>query len=142
MKQFFIAALLLVATSAFAQKNIQKQKFHFTLGEQDTVGGYAQVVKVDNILYVSGTVATAITEKDVKYVYKVIEKSLNNYGATLQNVVKETLYTTDIEAMKNLNSVRKKIYNGDYPASTWVQISRLFMPEAKLEIEVVAHLPE
>lgn len=141
MKYLVIAALLIVASTAFSQNQIQKDKFHFHLGKQDTVGGYAQVVKVDNVLYVSGTVAINITEKDVKQVYKVIEKSLGNYGATLQNVVKETIFTTDIEAMKNLNGVRKKIYNGDYPSSTWVQISRLFMPEAKLEIEVVAHLP-
>jgi len=134
--------LLLAGLNAAAQsKNISKEKFHFQLGQQDTTGGYAQVVKVDNVLYVSGTVATGITEKDLRHVYRVIEKSLQHYGATMQNVVKETVFTTDIEAVKALNQVRKQLYNGDYPASTWVQISRLFMPEAKLEIEVVAHLP-
>jgi enamine deaminase RidA (YjgF/YER057c/UK114 family) len=34
------------------------------------------------------------------------------------------------------------MYKGDYPAATWVQISRLYMPDAKLEIEVIAHLPK
>lgn len=106
------------------------------------MGGYTQALKVDNVIYISGTVATEINEKEVRRVYKVIEKSLEAHGATLQNVVKETLFTTDIETMKSFNNVRKAIYKGDYPASTWVQISRLFMPEAKLEIEVVAHLPK
>lgn len=128
-----------MAGAAGAQNNIEKKKFHFG-AEQDTVGGYTQALKVDNVIYISGTVATAITEKDVRRVYKVIEKSLEPFGATLQNVVKETVYTTDIEAMKTFNNIRKSIYKGDYPAATWVQISRLFMPEAKLEIEVVAHL--
>ncbi len=142
MKQLILAILVTAAIPVLAQKNIQKDKFHFHLGQQDTTGGYAQVVKVDNILYVSGTVAVNITEKDVQHVYRVIEKSLAHYGATLQNVVKETIFTTDIEEMKSFNNLRKKIYNGDYPASSWVQVSRLFMPEAKLEIEVVAHLPK
>jgi enamine deaminase RidA (YjgF/YER057c/UK114 family) len=56
-------------------------------------------------------------------------------------VVKETLYTTDIEAVKANNAVRKAFYKGDFPAATWVQISRLFRPTALVEVEVVAHLP-
>jgi enamine deaminase RidA (YjgF/YER057c/UK114 family) len=55
-------------------------------------------------------------------------------------VVKENLYTTDIEAMKKYNDVRKAFYKGDFPAATWVQISRLYMADAKLEIELIAHL--
>lgn len=136
----FLLATFITLTS-FSQNNIEKKKFHFGK-EQDTVGGYTQALRVDNVIYISGTVATDITEKDVRRVYRVIEKSLEPFGATLQNVVKETVYTTDIEAMKSFNNIRKAIYKGDYPAATWVQISRLFMPEAKLEIEVIAHLKE
>jgi 2-iminobutanoate/2-iminopropanoate deaminase len=44
--------------------------------------------------------------------------------------------------MKQNNFVRKQFYKGDFPAATWVQISRLYMPDAKLEIELVAHLPK
>ena len=143
MMRFTLLLLLLFAANTIvAQKNIQKEKFHFHLGEQDTAGGYTQIVKTGNVLHVSGTVAINISETDVKRVYAVIEKSLNHFGATLQNVVKETMFTTDIESMKLLNDLRKRIYKGDYPSSTWVQVSRLFMADAKLEIEVVAYLPE
>lgn len=121
--------------------NIEKKKFHFG-SEQDTSAGYAQVVKVDNVLYVSGTVSRDITPAGIQRIYQTIERSLNHFGASLQNVVKENLYTTDIEAMKTHNEARKKMYKGDYPAATWVQISRLYMPDAKLEIEVIAHLPK
>ena len=138
-KLLALSLLLMIVFSSQAQNNIEKKKFHFG-AEQDTAGGYVQALKVDNVIYISGTVATDITEKDIRRVYRVIEKSLEPFGATLQNVVKETVYTTDIEAMKSFNQIRKAIYKGDYPAATWVQISRLFMPEAKLEIEVIAHL--
>ncbi|WP_230978981.1 RidA family protein [Flavobacterium supellecticarium] len=65
-----------------------------------------------------------------------------SYGATFENVVKENLYTTDIEAMKKYNYIRKEFYKGDFPAATWVQIQRLYMPTAKLEVELIAHLPK
>ena len=74
--------------------------------------------------------------------YKALERSLQQFGATFQNVVKENLYTTDIEAMKKYNDARKVFYKGDFPAATWVQISRLFMADAKLEVELIAHLPK
>ncbi|TDO28718.1 RidA family protein [Sediminibacterium goheungense] len=136
-----VACLITFQLLSAQTNNIEKKKFHFG-ASQDTAAGYAQVVKADNVLYVSGTVATSITAASIERIYQTIEKSLNHFGASLQNVVKENLYTTDIEAMKAHNEVRKKMYKGDYPAATWVQISRLYMPEAKLEIEVIAHLPK
>ena len=33
-------------------------------------------------------------------------------------------------------------YKNDFPAATWVQVVRLFMPDAKLEVEVIAHLKD
>ena len=123
--------------------NIKKEKWHWEKpSKQDTTAGYAQVLKVDNILYISGAVTTEMTPEGILQVYKALEKSLNSFGATFQNVVKENLYTTDIEAMKKNNAIRKSFYKGDFPAATWVQISRLYMSDAKLEIELIAHLPK
>jgi 2-iminobutanoate/2-iminopropanoate deaminase len=45
-------------------------------------------------------------------------------------------------AMKQYNYVRKPFYKGDFPAATWVQISRLFTADVKLEIELIAYLPK
>ena len=124
-----------------AQNNtINKEKFHWGK-EQDTSAGYAQAIKIDNVIYISGTVAREVTPEGIKRVYEGLEKCLQHYGATFQNVVKENLYTTNIEAMKLHNVARKAFYKGDFPAATWVQISRLFMADAKLEIELVAYLP-
>jgi enamine deaminase RidA (YjgF/YER057c/UK114 family) len=134
----------MVNSALMAQKNeIAKEKWHFDNKlKQDTTSGYAQVLKVDNILYISGAVSTEITPEGITQVYRTLERSLKSFGATFQNVVKENLYTTDIEAMKKYNNARKVFYKNDFPAATWTQITRLFMPEAKLEIELVAHLPK
>lgn len=143
MKQFLaLAAFAFISLAGLAQNNnIQKQKFHWGR-DQDTTAGYTQAVKVDNILYISGTVSSGDAATALKNIYTNLERTLKHYGASFQNVVKETLYTTDIEAVKQNNHARKPFYKGDYPAATWVQISRLYMPEVTIEVELVAHLPK
>jgi 2-iminobutanoate/2-iminopropanoate deaminase len=125
--------------SSVAQVNtIKKEKWHWDDAlKQDTSAGYVQTVKVDNVLYISGAVA-----RDVTRVYQALEKSLKSFGATFQNVVKENLYTTDMEAMKKYNDARKVFYKGDFPAATWMGVARLFMHDARLEVELIAHLPK
>jgi|SRR5687767_11259828 len=124
-------------------KNIKKEKWHWGNAlQQDTSAGYVQVVKVDNVLYISGAVAKDVTPEGITRVYQALERSLKSFGAGFQNVVKENLYTTDMEAMKTHNAARKAFYKGDFPAATWMGVSRLFMADAKLEVELIAHLPK
>lgn len=134
----------LISLTIQAQDNtIKKEKWHWDNAlKQDTSAGYVQTVKVDNVLYISGAVARDVTPEGITRVYQALEKSLKAFGATFQNVVKENLYTTDMEAMKKYNDARKVFYKGDFPAATWVQIARLFMHEARLEVELIAHLPK
>lgn len=143
----YMASLLLLIclhTVSQAQQNeIKKEKWHWdNPAKQDTTAGYVQVVKVDNILYISGAVTTELTPEGITGVYRALERSLKSFGAGFQNVVKENLYTTDIEAMKKYNNARKVFYKNDFPAATWIQVVRLYMPDAKLEVELVAHLPK
>jgi enamine deaminase RidA (YjgF/YER057c/UK114 family) len=142
MKFLILIFLTLSAITSYSQdKTIQKEKWHWDNPlKQDTSAGYVQVVRVDNVLYISGAVSTEISHIGITQLYKGLERSLKSYGATFQNVVKENLYTTDIEAMKQFNTARKAFYNGDFPAATWVQVSRLYMSDAKLEVELIAHL--
>lgn len=144
MKILLFLFFALISAHGYSQNNtIKKEKWHWdSPSKQDTSAGYVQVLKVDNILYISGAVTTEVTPKGILQVYQALEKSLMSFGATFQNVVKENLYTTDIEAMKKYNSTRKSFYNGDFPAATWIQVSRLYMSEAKLEVELIAHLPK
>ncbi|OQP56657.1 translation initiation inhibitor, yjgF family protein [Niastella populi] len=137
--------LLSLANTALVaqQKEITKEKWHWDNKlKQDTTAGYVQVIKVDNMLYISGAVSTEVTPEGITQVYRALERSLKSFGAGFQHVVKENLYTTDIEAMKKYNNARKAFYRGDFPAATRVQVVRLYMPEAKLEVELVAHLPK
>lgn len=136
--------IFLVSINITAQDNgIKKEKWHWGNAlQQDTSAGYVQVVKVDNVLYISGAVARDVTPEGITRVYQALERSLKSFGAGFQNVVKENLYTTDMEAMKTHNAARKAFYKGDFPAATWMGVSRLFMADAKLEVELIAHLPK
>lgn len=101
--------------------------------------GYAQAIQVGNTIYVSGAVARGETmEQQLTGIYASIARTLAPFGATLQDVVKETAYTTDMDALMAANPARKLAYGTHTPAATWVQISRLLMESAKLEIEVIA----
>ena len=136
--------IFLLNTNVAAQNNdIKKEKWHWGNAlQQDTSAGYVQVVKVENVLYISGAVARDVTPEGITRVYQSLERSLKSFGATFQNVVKENLYTTDMEAMKRYNDARKIFYKGDFPAATWMGVARLFMADAKLEVELIAHLPK
>ncbi len=131
------------AKSESEKQSIIKQKWHWdNEDKQSENAGYAQVVKVGNTIYISGVPTNELSPDGIARLYKTLEQCLNSFGASSKDVVKETLYTTDIETMKKYNDVRKEFYQGDYPAASWVQISRLYEPNAKLEVDLIAEITD
>jgi 2-iminobutanoate/2-iminopropanoate deaminase len=120
---------------------IEKEKFHFNKESEESVG-YAQAVRVGNTIYISGTVGRGPMDEALKKVYTKLETTLKNFGGSFQNVIKENLYTTQLDEVIKHQLVRREFYKGDFPASTWVEIKRLYSPEAVVEIELVAVLKE
>ena len=104
--------------------------------------GYAEVVRAGDYVYISGNVGWGTMPEAIKLSYDSLEKLLKEQGLTFKDVVKENLYTTDIEAMKANNALRLAYYNGVYPAATWVQVNRLFNEGIILEVELVAYAPK
>ena len=142
MKFLFALSLLCPCCLHAQELKIEKEKYHYGNVAQDTFWGYASVVKTGNVLYLSGVTSAGSFAEQVQKIYSSIENNLKKYGATFQNVVKENVFTTSMDSMQFYNYVRKPFYKGDYPAATWVQISRLFVADRMLEVEVVAVLPE
>jgi len=106
--------------------------------------GYSQSITAGNRIHVSGTVGADASgfpktmEGQMKAALATIEATLKQQGGSLQDVVAERIYTTDIEALKRCQDVRKQAYSGHLPAATWVEVRRLYEPEALREIEVEA----
>lgn len=145
-KLLLLAVILFYSFQSFAQSGpITKKKFHQgKFHAQDTSVGYAEAVLVDNVLYISGAVSKGTISEQLHGIYSFLQKTLEAYGASFQNVVKETLFTTDMNAVKANAAVRNSFYNGDFPAASWVQVSRLYSarPDAQIEVELIAHLPK
>lgn len=59
-------------------------------------------------------------------------------GGTLGDIVKLTIFLTDIRNYKVVSEVRAQYFEGVYPASTLVEVNRLVRPEWMLEIEAIA----
>lgn len=113
---------------------------------------YAQACKVGNMLYVSGCVSwdaggniigAGDMTAQVRQVYTDLKETLEANGATLRNVIKETVFTTDIDALVANNDIRIGFYQeagSAPPAATWIGCSRLAFPELMIEIECIAQL--
>lgn len=119
---------------------IKKDKFHLGPWEQEI--GYAQALRVGNTLYVSGSVGSGEMPVAIKQAFDTLARTLAAHGLNFGHVVKENVFTTDIDALKAHKAIRNACYAGDYPAATWVQISRLFEPSHVIEVEVIAVFPD
>jgi 2-iminobutanoate/2-iminopropanoate deaminase len=111
--------------------------------------GYAQAVKVGDTIYVSGQVShddkgdivgRGDMEVQMRQAYANIQNVLAQYGVTMENMVDETLFVTDMDAaFAAAVKCRQDVFSSTpLVASTIVQIQRLAFPELMIEIRCVA----
>ena len=137
-------AFLSSLTYSIAAQNVNflnKEKFNINKTGEDEIG-YAQAIKVGNTIYISGSVGWGNMADALKLAYDEIAKTLKNYNATFENVVKENLYTTALDSVIKYKDVRRKYYGNDFPAATWVEVKRLYNAGLVVEIEVIAVMPD
>ena len=103
--------------------------------------GYCQAVRSGDRLYISGTAGQGEMPVAVQSVYERLKQTLEANGLTFRNVVKENVYTTDLDAFKGSKDIRKAFYGTSLPVATWVQVQRLFLPSLVLEVELIAEYP-
>jgi 2-iminobutanoate/2-iminopropanoate deaminase len=61
-------------------------------------------------------------------------------GGSMADVVKVTIFVTDITQRDKVWQARREFFAGDFPASTLVQVAALADPSLRVEIEAVAHI--
>jgi enamine deaminase RidA (YjgF/YER057c/UK114 family) len=112
----------------------------YTINTWESDIGYAAVVQTGNTYHISGVTCGGPNYMEaVSVCYKELGGILARHQLTSQNVVKENIYALDIAALQQQIPVRKKFYVGSqFPAATWVQVSRLYSPEHLIEIELIA----
>ncbi|MDH4259158.1 MAG: Rid family hydrolase [Gammaproteobacteria bacterium] len=109
-------------------------------------------VRSNGTLYLSGmtaindameVVGPGDMEAQIQRIYDRLQAALAAAGLTLVDVVCETAYTTDIAALARSAHVRDRCYslaNAAPPAVTAVEVSRLFFPDALVELVATAEL--
>jgi 2-iminobutanoate/2-iminopropanoate deaminase len=116
----------------------------------EPISHYTDAVRAGQLLFVSGFVPVdgegrLIGGDDVvaqtRQVFANLGAVLAASGATFADVVKVTVYLTDIADRTRINPVRQEFFGDVRPASTLVEVSALAVPGAKLEIEAVALIP-
>ncbi|MGY1580272.1 RidA family protein [Streptomyces sp. MN13] len=105
---------------------------------------YSQVARVEHgdggaLLFVSGQIAEGeTTAEQTRGVFETIDALLKAHGATMADVINIRTYLTDIGELAEYAAVRREFLTGTPPTSMTFEASRLFRPEARVEVEVVA----
>lgn len=109
----------------------------------EPVGPYVHAVKHNGFLFLSGMTAfgssaqngTMAEQADI--IYDKIASIAAKENADLSNIIKVTIYVTGFNDVESLRATLFKHYGSDLPASSLVQVSRLFSPDLKIEVEAV-----
>lgn len=133
---YLFSVLILAGCAQTAPTKVTR----YTINSWEPDIGYAAVVQSGNTYHISGvTCGGSNYQEAVSVCYKELGGILARHQLMSQNVVKETIYALDIEALQQQIPLRKNFYvNNQYPAATWVQVSRLYSPEHLIEIELIA----
>ena len=124
---------------------MDKKKF-FIPGAPPPIGPYSPALLVNDTLYISGQVpinietGNLITENIELATHQIlrnIKVLLAEADMTLENVVKCTIFMTDLNEFQKMNAVYASYFEGDTPARETVEISRLPM-DATIEISCIA----
>lgn len=88
------------------------------------------------------TVGVGDIKAQTRQVLENLKDVLEEGGATLDDVVKVTVFVTNVaEQFAQIHEVRSEFWKDGYPASTLVEISALANPELLIEIEALAVIP-
>lgn len=112
------------------------------------IGPYNQAVKVNNLLFVSGqiaidpatsTISAKTIEEEAHQVMKNLGAILKEAGADFSNVVKTSIFLSDMNTFGKVNEVYGSYFTDNFPARETVEVSRL-PKDVNVEISVIAAL--
>jgi enamine deaminase RidA (YjgF/YER057c/UK114 family) len=124
----------------------------YTADSVNTPPGYSHAMQAGGLIFVAGQVAfdqegSVVGVGDVgeqaRQAFRNLGAVLEAAGASFADVAKLTYFVRDIAAIGAIRAARDEfIDTANPPASTLVEVSRLFVPELLIEIEAVAVAPQ
>jgi 2-iminobutanoate/2-iminopropanoate deaminase len=116
----------------------------------EPISHFTDAVRAGDLVFVSGVVAVdadgnLVGGDDVvaqaRQVFENMRRVLGAAACSFEDVVKVTIFLTDVGDRPRINPLREEVFGATRPASTLVEVSRLAIPGAKVEIEAVALIP-
>ena len=122
-------------------------KVIYTNNAPEPIGPYSQAIQNNSMLFLSGQLPidpkTGIIESDniehqTKQIFKNIYEILSKANLSFINIVKVTIFLTNLENFKIINKIYSDYFNGDTPpARSTVEVSALPL-NSLVEIEMIA----
>jgi 2-iminobutanoate/2-iminopropanoate deaminase len=119
-------------------------------GLAEPISHFTHAVRAGDLLFVSGIVGVdgagrlvggGDVVEQARQVFRNMGDVLAAAGCDFTDVVKVTVFLTDVGDRPRINPVRQEVFGEARPASTLVEVSRLAVEGAKVEIECVAVVP-
>jgi 2-iminobutanoate/2-iminopropanoate deaminase len=119
-------------------------------GLAEPISHFTDAVRAGDLLFVSGIVSVdgdgrLVGGDDVveqtRQVFRNMGEVLAAAGCGFADVVKVTVFLTDIGDRPRINPLREEVFGDTRPASTLVEVPRLAVEGAKVEVECVAAVP-
>lgn len=109
----------------------------------------SQGIKANGWLFISGQAGAGQDGKIVpggflaqgRQAFANLRRALEAGGASLKDVVKVTIFVTDMGFFDDVVALRREFFSAPYPADTIAEIRALYTPEAMIEIEAIALVP-
>ena len=109
---------------------------------------WSNCLVVGGIAYIAGMTARGADKAGLegdeyvqtKVIFTKIRRLVEAAGGSMADIVKVTIFVTDITERAKVWQARREFFTGNFPASTLVQVAALADPSLKVEIEAVAHI--
>lgn len=119
-------------------------------GGRRSTSPYTPGVRAGDFIFVSGCVPVdssgSVVGDDVMAqtdaVLENVRQILESAGGTLGDVVRTTVYLTDIDSFAEMNQAYRRAFPGILPTRTTIEVSRLAKSEYLLEIDAIAFAPQ
>ena len=106
----------------------------------------SQGIKFGNLIFISGQAGADDSGKIVdggfraqgEQAFANLRRALEAGGSSLEDVIKVTIFVTDMANFAQVVELRRKYFSEPYPADTIAEIKALYDPKAMIEIEAIA----
>jgi 2-iminobutanoate/2-iminopropanoate deaminase len=112
------------------------------------IGPFAQAVAVDGFLFISGQLPfepetkeqyVGTLRRQTDRVLRSLRAIVEEAGATLDDVVRLTVYVSDLEHLEEINHTLARFFPNNPPACTYLQVARLYR-DAGVQVDAIVRL--